>query len=189
MSPAAVAVLALGLSIDSGIACIGRGAGRSRPDLCDLLVTGLVFGLVQAMTPLIGWTAGLVARPYVVAIDHWIAFGLLGGVGAYMVVNGVRGSDVQSPADAIRSPLILLATAVGTSIDAMAVGVSLSFLQVDILAVALAIGVTTCVAAICGSLFGRFVGRRFGRWAEIAGGVALSLLGLSILIDHLFAGG
>jgi manganese efflux pump family protein len=187
MSPLSVMVIAFALSIDSGIACIGRGAGMSQFVLRDVLVTGFVFGLVEAATPVIGWGAGLAARSYVVALDHWIAFGLLGAVGGYMVLHGLRACDEEPDAQPINSVVVLVATAVGTSIDALAVGASLAFLEVEILVVAIAIGSTTCIVSIGGSMIGRFVGRRFGSWAEIVGGVALFLLGLSILVEHLSA--
>ncbi len=187
MSPIAVAVIAVAMSVDSGIACIGRGAGESRPTFRDALVTGLVFGFVEALTPVIGWAGGLAARSYIAAVDHWIAFGLLGLVGAHMVLHAVRGSKGLPAAQPTSTPVMLLATAVGTSIDAMAVGVSLAFLQADIVAVALAVGTTTFIFSIGGLMIGRFIGQRFSTWAEFYGGVALSLLGLLILLDHLLA--
>ena len=185
MSPASVAILAIGLSVDSGIACIGRGAGELRPRLRSALVTGIVFGVVEAITPVIGWAAGVAARSYVVALDHWIAFALLGAVGAHMAFHGFSASEGVAAPRTNNSPLVLIATAVGTSIDAMAVGVSLALLQADIVAVALAVGATTFAFSVGGLMIGRFVGQRFSSWAEIAGGTTLCLLGLSILLDHL----
>jgi putative Mn2+ efflux pump MntP len=187
MSPMSIAVIAFGMSIDSGVACIGRGAGGARPTIGDAVLTGLLFGLVEAITPVIGWAAGLAARSYVVALDHWIAFGLLGFLGARMVLHGIQGSQGAAVTPTKGSLLVLFATAVGTSIDAMAVGASLAFLRVDILVVALAVGTTTFIFALGGVLIGRLIGQRLGRWAEIAGGAALAGLGLSILIEHLLA--
>lgn len=187
MPPIAIAVIALAMSVDSGVACIARGAGESRPRFRSALLTGLVFGFVESLTPVIGWAAGLAARSYIAAVDHWIAFGLLGLVGGQMVFHALGGSKGLPTVQPTGTPFMLLATAVGTSIDAMAVGVSLAFLQVDIVAVALAVGTTTFVFSIGGLMIGQFVGQRFGTWAELFGGVALCFLGLSILLDHLLA--
>jgi putative Mn2+ efflux pump MntP len=187
MTPGSIAVIAVGMSLDSGIACIGRGAAERRPQLRNAVATGLVFGLVEAATPVIGWAAGLAARSYVVSLDHWIAFVLLGLVGLHMVRHGHRAQhDVVAPPPPQFTLMALLATAIGTSVDAMAVGVSLAILQVDILAVALAVGATTCAFSVGGLMIGRFVGRAFGGWAEIAGGLALIALGSVILLEHLF---
>jgi len=147
--------------------------------------TGFVFGLVETITPIIGWAAGVAASRYVAAVDHWIAFGLLAFVGGRMVLHAFQRSSETPTAERNGSLLVLLATAVGTSIDAMAVGVSLAFLDVNILVIALAIGAATFLMSTGGMLAGRLIGMRFGRWAEIIGGGALFGLGLSILVDHL----
>ncbi|TCR61369.1 manganese efflux pump MntP family protein [Bosea sp. BK604] len=187
MSPASIAVLAVGMSIDAFLASIGRGANLQRAKVTEALRTGLVFGIVETITPLVGWAFGLAASRYVAAVDHWIAFLLLGIVGGRMVLHALRNSGEQAEAAPPRSFGVLLATAVGTSIDAMAIGVSLAFLDVNIAIVAAAIGFATFLMSTSGMLMGRFIGARFGRWAEIAGGVALIGLGLSILHAHLTA--
>jgi putative Mn2+ efflux pump MntP len=187
MSPISIAVLAIGMSIDACIASIGRGASLDRPHFGQAVRTGFVFGLVETITPLIGWTAGVAASQYVQAIDHWIAFGLLAGVGGRMVLQAFQHAPEAPKPARNASPLVLFATAIGTSIDAMAVGVSLAFLDVNILVIALAIGASTFVMATGGMLAGRVIGLRFGRWAELIGGVALFGVGLSILVSHLTA--
>lgn len=188
MSPVSIAVLAVGMSVDALIASISRGAALKRPRLLEALKTGLVFGAVETLTPLIGWAAGLAASRYIAAIDHWIAFCLLAIVGSRMVLHSFRPEEPHAEAPAGRSPWVLLATAVGTSIDAMAVGVSLAFLDVNIVVVALAIGCTTFLMSAGGILAGHFVGGSLGRWAERIGGAALCALGTSILFNHLTAG-
>lgn len=190
MSPAAIAILAVGMSIDAFIASIGRGARLRRTRLVEALRTGLVFGAIETLTPVIGWTLGLAASRHVAAIDHWIAFLLLAFVGGRMVVHAMRApsTEAETTAQPERGLATLLATAIGTSIDAMAVGVSLAFLEVNIVIVAAAIGLATFLMSTGGMLMGRFVGARFGRWAEISGGLALIGLGLSILHTHLTGG-
>lgn len=156
-----------------------------RPRFSEALRTGVVFGLVEAATPIIGWAAGLAASSYVEAVDHWIAFALLGGVGLHMLASAFSAQEDEAPKG--RSLSILLVTAVGTSIDAMAVGVSLAFLDVNIWITAAAIGLTTFIMSSGGMLVGRLVGARFGRVAEMIAGVALVAIGAGILFEHLSA--
>lgn len=188
MSPFSIAVLAMGMSIDALLAAIGRGAGTSRPRLAEALRTGMVFGIVETITPLLGWAAGVVASKHVEQIDHWIAFLLLGVVGGRMVLHSLKPAAEREAAARGRSWWLLLATAVGTSIDAMAVGVSLAFLQVNIVVIACAIGFATFVMSTGGMMAGNLIGTAFGRWAERLGGLALMALGTSILVSHLSNG-
>jgi putative Mn2+ efflux pump MntP len=188
MSPFTIAALAVGMSIDAFVASVSRGAGLKRPPLREALSTGIVFGAVETITPLIGWLAGVVASQYVQSVDHWIAFILLAIVGGRMAMEGFsRDEEAQGGASDNRSLVMLMATAVGTSIDAMAVGVSLAFLQVNIIVVAIAIGLATFAMSTGGMLLSRLIGPRFGKWAEVIGGVGLIGLGASILFEHLTA--
>lgn len=182
MSPISVGILAVSLSIDAFIASVGKGAGAARPSLGHAARTGAVFGLFAALTPLLGWALGLAASQYVAAVDHWIAFVLLGGVGAHMILQAFGPAGAEAPA---RSVWGLILAAIGTPVDTMAVGVSLAMLEVNILVIALAIGATTMLLSSAGLLAGRLVSQRFGRLAEMLGGAALIVLGLSILIEHL----
>ncbi len=185
MSPVSIGVLAISMSVDAFIAALGKGAGGSRPGFGTALRTGAIFGAVEAVTPLIGWAAGMAASRRVEAVDHWIAFALLAAVGLHMVFQAMtREPEEDSSA---RTGWSTVATAIGTSIDAMAVGVSLAFLDVNIVVIAAAIGAATLVMSSTGMLAGRFLGRRFGRIAEILGGVALFGLGTLILAEHLSA--
>jgi putative Mn2+ efflux pump MntP len=188
MSSISVVILAFGMSIDAMLAALGRGSALRRPGVLESLKTGLIFGVIEAITPVIGWSAGVAASSFITKVDHWIAFGLLSAVGLRMVYHAVSRSSAPATSGAPKASLAaLLATAVGTSLDAMAVGVSLAFLDVNIVIVALAIGATTAVMASGGMLAGRLLGERFGRWAEIGGGIALTGIGLTILIEHLSA--
>lgn len=187
MSPLAIAVLAVGMSIDALLASLGRGAAARKPRLSDALRTAMVFGVVETITPLLGWAAGIAASRYVQEVDHWIAFALLGLVGGRMLLHSFKPADERDEAAQHSSWWILVATAVGTSIDAMAVGVSLAFLQVNIVVIAVAIGCATFVMSAGGMMAGNLLGAAFGRWAERLGGVALIVLGASILVSHLSA--
>jgi len=183
----AVVVLAFSMSADAFAAALGKGAVLHRPRLGEAFRTGLVFGIVEAITPVIGWAAGLAASVYIAAIDHWIAFGLLAVIGGKMIWDSVR-RPLEEERPNRHSTGLLLMTAIGTSVDAMAVGVTLAFLDVNIVTTALAIGLATFVMTTVGILLGRFIGERFGRVAETLGGVGLILIGTKILIEHTLLG-
>ena len=183
MSPLAIGALALSMSADACAAAICRGVSH-RPALPQALRAGLVFGVVETLTPLLGWALGLAAAGFVAAIVHWIAFFLLAAVGGKMIFESFGERDCEDDAPAGRGLLILVMTAVGTSIDAAAVGVTLALLDVNIIAVALAIGLATFTMATLGMLLGSRLGTRFGTWIEFAGGVALVAIGTGILLDH-----
>lgn len=189
MSFAAIIVLAFSMSMDAFAVSVGRGAAMGRPRLAETLRTGVVFGVIEAITPVLGWAAGVAAAGYVRAVDHWIAFGLLAAVGCNMLYAALksRGEKEEKPQGGM-SFLVLIATAVGTSLDAMAVGVSLAFLEVNIVVIAVAIGIATFLMSSGGMLVGRLIGERFGRIAEGVAGVALFVLGATILYKHLLAG-
>jgi len=185
MNMYATLILAFGMSMDAFAAAIGKGACLHRPTVKEALRTGLIFGVIEALTPLIGWGVGIAASRYVMAWDHWVAFILLFVLGARMIREGFRKKENVDEAPQSHSFMLLAATAVATSLDAMAVGVGLAFLQVNIVATALAIGASTMIMATTGILLGRFLGPVMGKWAEIFGGVVLITIGSSILIEHL----
>lgn len=183
MTGITVGLLAVTLSIDAFLAALGQGARARVSGLGMALRTGVVFGAVEAATPLIGWGLGSAASSHVEAIDHWIAFGLLFVVGLRMMLNALKERD--QPRTHGHGTATLVATAFGTSVDALAVGASLALLDVNMIAVAITIGATTLVLSTAGVLAGKYLGDRLGRWAELLGGVALICLGLGILQDHL----
>lgn len=186
MTPLSIGVLAVSMSVDAFVASVGKGAAAQRPGFRNALRTGMIFGVVEAITPLIGWAAGVAASQYVTKVDHWIAFALLGAVGLHMILQAFASKRDENPASTALWPTVL--TAVGTSLDAMAIGVSLAFLDVNILVIAIAIGLATMVMSSTGILAGRYLGQRFGRIAEAVGGTALIGLGAMILFEHLTAG-
>lgn len=183
MSPFSIAVIALSMSADACAAAIARGAAH-KPTLPQAVRAGLVFGGVEAVTPLVGWALGIVAAGFIAAIDHWIAFGLLGIVGGKMILESFEERAPDGVDAASRGLPMLVLTAIGTSIDAAAVGVTLALLDVNIVAVALAIGFATFTMATLGMLLGSRLGSRFGAWMERLGGLALIAIGLGILAEH-----
>ncbi|WP_226575086.1 manganese efflux pump MntP [Acuticoccus sediminis] len=184
MSPFGIAVLAVSMSVDAFAVSVGRGAAIGRPRVSEALRTGVVFGVIEALTPVLGWAAGVAASQYVAVVDHWIAFLLLAGVGVHMLWSAVRGGGGEDR-NRGHSFIVLVATAIGTSLDAMAVGVSLAFLEVNIVTIAAAIGLATFLMSSGGILLGRLIGARLGRTAEMLAGVALCGLGMFILLEHL----
>lgn len=183
MSPFSIAIVALSMSADACAAAICRGVAH-RPSWPQALRAGLVFGSVETVTPLLGWALGLIAAGFVAAIDHWIAFGLLAGVGGKMISASFEPRDCDTDTPAKGGMLMLVLTAIGTSIDAAAVGVTLALLDANIVVVALAIGLATFTMATLGMLLGSRLGARFGSWVEFAGGTALIGIGSYILADH-----
>ena len=146
-------------------------------------LTALWFGGFQALMPLIGYFLGVSFADFVSDVDHWIAFILLGIIGSNMIKESFDADSCDiSPDFSFRT---MLAMAVATSIDALAVGVSFAFLKVDIWAAILLIGVTTAAFSGAGVLIGKAFGCRYKSKAELAGGIILILMGIRILITHL----
>ncbi len=188
MNLVSIALLALAMSTDAFAAAVGKGTALQNPHWREALRTGAIFGAIEAITPLIGWTLGLGAASYVKEWDHWIALLLLGGLGLRMVYGGFKTTVTEVSQKPERHGFWLLAvTGFATSIDAMAVGVGLAFLDVAILPIAAAIGFTTFVMVTLGVMIGRVVGAVAGRWAEIGGGIVLIGVGVVIFIEHLKA--
>ncbi|SAK53983.1 putative manganese efflux pump MntP [Caballeronia arationis] len=185
MNIASTLLLAVAMSTDAFAAAVGKGAALNRPHLREALRTGLVFGLIEAATPLIGWALGRAAAPYVASWDHWIAFGLLALLGLRMIRSGFGTPEPQAEKPSRHSFWLLAATGFATSIDAMAVGAGLAFIDVNILSTAATIGLATMVMVTLGVMVGRFLGAVVGQRAEVGGGVILIAIGSLILAEHL----
>ena len=183
----ATIVLAFSMSADAFAAALGKGSTLDRPRLGEALRVGLVFGTVEAITPVIGWAGGLAASAYIAAIDHWIAFALLAGIGGKMIWDAIRRPG-EGAKPTRHSLGLLLITAAGTSLDAMAVGVTLAFLAANIVMTAFAIGSATFMMTTIGIILGRVIGEKLGRIAEALGGIGLILIGTRILIEHTLLG-
>jgi putative Mn2+ efflux pump MntP len=186
MNPFATLALALAMSTDAFAVAVGKGAALHRPHLREALRTGAIFGVIEGITPLIGWAAGKAAASYLEAWDHWIAFGLLAILGVRMLREGLS-NDVGAPDDkpSTNKFWVLALTGVATSIDALAVGVGLAFVDANILTTAGAIGLSTFVMVTLGVMVGRGLGSLVGKRAELAGGVVLIAIGCAILYEHL----
>ncbi|WP_226347088.1 manganese efflux pump MntP [Agilicoccus flavus] len=187
MSPFTVLLIALGVSADAFAVALGKGLTLPRVDRRSVLAIAATFGLFQAVMPLVGWLLGAAFADYIRAVDHWIAFALLAGIGLHMIWAAVRPEheDDEAPGRLRRRDLTVLGLA--TSIDALVIGVSLAFMEVDILPTVAVIGVTTFVLSAVGVALGRRIGSRLGPPAEIGGGLILIGLGVTTLLEHLRA--
>jgi putative Mn2+ efflux pump MntP len=180
----ATAAIALAMSTDAFAVAIGKGAALQRPQLKEALRTGAIFGVIEGLTPLVGWGLGHVAAPYVDAWDHWIAFTLLGLLGLRMIRESLSASGSDDDKPSTHSFWLLAITGFATSIDAMVVGASLALIDADIFTTAGAIGLATFVMVTLGVMLGRGLGRLVGKRAELVGGLVLIAIGCTILYEH-----
>jgi len=180
---AEIIILAVGVSMDALAVSICKGLSVSRLRPRYMLSAALWFGGFQALMPLLGYFLGVSFADKVASVDHWIAFVLLGIIGGKMIVEAFRKDDEceYDPDFSFRTMLIL---AIATSIDALAVGVSLAFLIVDIVPAVVLIGVTTACFSAFGVWLGNIFGCRFKSKAEFAGGLILVIIGVKIMLEH-----
>lgn len=182
MSIIELLLIAVGLSMDAFAVSICKGLSVKKLELRHALLVGLYFGGFQFLMPLTGWLLGFRFEELIDSIDHWIAFILLGLIGANMIKEAFGKTEELSDDFGFKTMLML---AVATSIDALAVGISFAFLSVDILPAAALIGATTFALSAAGVYIGRSFGLRYKAKAEIAGGAILILIGVKILLEHL----
>lgn len=187
MNPLSIVLLGFAMSTDAFAAAIGKGVAMSRPRITQALKVGLLFGVIEAITPAVGWLIGRSASHLIAAWDHWLAFGLLSLLGLHMIANGFKADEEASEQAAPRRPglLGLALTGFSTSIDAMAIGVSLAFIDTPIALIAAVIGLCTFLMVTLGIMLGRAMGAVVGKRAEIIGGLILIGVGAVILYEHL----
>lgn len=176
-------ILAAGLSMDAFAVSVCKGLAMPKITVKKTLIVGLWFGGFQALMPAIGYFLGVQFRDKITAVDHWIAFILLGLIGANMIKEACSGGCEEESDSLDLKTMFLLAVA--TSIDALAVGITFAFLNVHLLSAVSFIGVTTFVLSAIGVKIGNVFGTRYKSKAEFTGGVILILLGLKILLEHL----
>lgn len=180
-------LIGVGLSMDAFAVSICKGLCMKKLDMKQAVVIALFFGGFQAAMPLVGWALGTQFERYITSIDHWIAFGLLAIIGAKMLWDAFHedNDEASCPVDGKLDLRELTMLAVATSIDALAVGITFAFLNVDIVPAVALIGVTTFALSIVGVAVGHRFGARYEKPATIAGGIVLILIGLKILLEHL----
>jgi len=198
-------LIAIGLSMDAFAVAITIGLSTQKSIFRKALVVGLYFGIFQAAMPLIGFLIGTQFADMIIAYDHWIAFVLLCIIGGKMIYESLRkegckdrrcpdgtcedrtcpGGKKPENREISPKPAVMLPFAIATSIDALAVGVSFAFLQVDIVPAVSIIGITTLLLSAAGVKIGNIFGGRFKARAEFVGGVILVLIGLKIVLEHM----
>ncbi len=176
-------LLAVGLSMDAFAVAVCKGLALKQVKPAQMALVGLWFGGFQALMPVVGYFVGVQFKDAITAIDHWIAFVLLAIIGGNMIREAF--SREEEEADASLSFKKMLPLAVATSIDALAVGVSFAFLDVQIGIAASFIGVVTFLLSAAGVKVGSLFGAKYKQRAELVGGVILVLLGVKILLEHL----
>ena len=186
MNPISILLLGFAMSTDAFAAAIGKGAAMTRPRLSQAMRAGAIFGVIEAITPVLGWLLGKGAARYIEAWDHWAAFALLLVLGLHMIWNGLRPEPDEPVEEASRHGFLGLAlTGLSTSIDALAVGVGLAFVDTPIAVVAVVIGLCTFCMVTLGIMLGRVLGGMVGKRAEMIGGAILIGVGAVILYEHL----
>lgn len=183
MSPLAILLIGLAMSTDAFAAAVGRGVSMRAPSFRSALRVGLIFAAIETLMPALGWLLGRAFAGAVDGWDHWIALALLAGLGVHMIAAGLK-PEADTPAQPSNSLWVTSVAAIATSIDALAAGVGLAFLDVSIITVALTIGMCTLVMVTLGVLLGARFGSLLGKRAEIAGGIVLILVGIAIVYQH-----
>ena len=177
-------LLAAGEAMDASVVSMAKGTATRQLGFRHYMSVGLWFGGFQAAMTLIGYFVGAHFASFIAAYGYWVAFALLLFVGAEMIKNAF--SKDEAKADANYSVIPMLLMAVATSIDALAVGVSFAFIEVDIWLAAIIIGVVTFVFSAAGLKIGNIFGNRYNRSAELVGGIILIALGIKILLEQLW---
>ncbi len=176
-------LIAVGLSMDAFAVAVCKGLSVPKVKFQHTLIVGLYFGGFQALMPLIGYLLGVQFQSVITNIDHWIAFILLGLIGANMIREAL--SKEEEPCNSSFNVKTMLPLALATSIDALAIGVTFAFLQVQIVTAISLIGIITFVLSIVGVMIGNVFGVKYKSKAELIGGLVLIGMGVKILLEHL----
>jgi putative Mn2+ efflux pump MntP len=176
-------LIGLGLSMDCFAVSLGMGATRQLK-WNDILKMAFFFGLFQGIMPFLGWIVGQGIQTYIASFDHWIAFAILSFIGARMIIESFKIGEEKRSFD-IRKTKVLITLSIATSIDALATGISLGFIQAAILPAVVTISLITFAVSVAGARIGHRSTFIPAKWAELAGGIVLILIGLKILAEHL----
>lgn len=171
------------LSMDAFAVSITKGITLKKINLSIAIKIAFFFGLFQAIMPLIGWLFGMNFELYIRSIDHWIAVILLSFLGIKMILDAIS-DDTKNDTTTYLNNKELIVLSIATSIDALAIGVTFAFLNIDIIPVCISIGIITFLVCFIGVLIGKKIGSLFKNYAQIVGGVILILIGLNILNEH-----
>lgn len=179
-----IMLIAVGLAMDAFAVSICKGLSMKKLKLKSVIIVGAYFGIFQAIMPLSGYLLGTTFSDLVISIDHWIAFILLSVIGGKMIKDSFNTEEDNEENDKIDAKNMTI-LAIATSIDALAVGITFAFFQINIIKSVLIIGAITFVLSAIGVIIGKKLGYKIRGKAEILGGSILILIGLKILLEHL----
>jgi putative Mn2+ efflux pump MntP len=180
-----IILIAIGLSMDAFAVSITLGLSVQRPGIKEALIPAIYFGFFQALMPLIGYFSGIHFVHKIQNLDHWVAFALLGLIGGKMIKESFSKEEKKTNQNPFQFATMLL-LAIATSIDALAVGITFSFFEINIFLVIVITGLTTFFISMGGVKTGDLFGTKYKSKAEFLGGTVLILLGIKILVEHLF---
>jgi len=178
-------MIGLGLSLDSFAVSVSIGLLKPQIHFRKACKVAAPLALFQAAFPVIGWYIGNVIGDIVASIDHWIAFGLLALIGGNMIKEGLKTHSSISNVNPFKIS-ILIGLSIATSIDAFVVGITFGFLETPVYLLSVVVGPVTFIASMLGLLFGKFISVKRSQQSLIIGGIILILLGIKILIEHLW---
>jgi manganese efflux pump family protein len=189
LDTATTLLISVGLAMDAFAVSLGVGTSEEsqHPAWRRVLRIAFHFGLFQGLMTLLGWLAGSTIANLIRSYDHWIAIGLLAWVGIRMIKSGLE-KDEDCRCEDITRGQTLIVLCVATSIDALAVGLSLSMLEVNIITTSAIVGVVTLAISLFGGFTGRLLGSKFGQRMEVAGGLILLGIGMRIAYTHYMGG-
>jgi putative Mn2+ efflux pump MntP len=176
--------ISIGLSADAFAVAVCKGLPIKKVNIKNAGIVGLYFGGFQALMPLIGYFLGIQFHSAIAAFDHWIAFGLLGFIGINMIKESKAPNDNKMDGDQCLDFNNMCILSIATSIDALAVGITFAFLQVNILPAVSFIGLVTFVLSMVGVKIGNVFGTKYKSRAELSGGLILIAIGVKILLEH-----
>ena len=180
-------LIGFALAMDAFAVSITKGITLRKINTYISLKIAFFFGLFQGLMPLIGWSVGIKFQSYITAIDHWIALFLLSFIGIKMILEAYedsRNPELSVTCDGELDNKELIILSIATSIDALTIGISFAFLNVDIIPLCLSIGIITFILCFIGVMIGTFLGPLFKNYSQIIGGIILILIGINILNEH-----
>ena len=181
-----IIAIALGLSFDTFAVSLSYGVLQNKIFFRQAARIAIVFAVFQGGLTVLGYFLGSIISEYLKTLDHWIALGLLGFLGLKMIIEGLKRNETKEIKD-YSKPVILISIAIGTSIDAFAVGVSFAFLDVRIWISGIIIGIVTFLASMTAIRIGKSAGEKLGGKVEVIGGLILVAIGLKIFLQHILA--
>ncbi|MFJ4344320.1 manganese efflux pump MntP family protein [Pseudomonas sp. NPDC089401] len=184
MSFISLLMLSIAMSADAFAASVAQGSQLDKVRFSEALRIGLVFGLAEAACPVLGWALGHTARPFVESYSHWLTLAILSGIGVSLIVDALKpASPRRSRLPSGNSLPILVAISLAISLDAFSLGMSLAFVEVNIIVAAMTLGLPTVLISIIGTLIGKAIKRVVDQGAQILGGVILIFVGVLVFFD------